>query len=397
MKQKRVLMIAQSFYEFDPRILRQASVLVKNNYCVDIICLNHNNSPKIEKIGGVNVYRVMNKFEQDQVILYIINSFIFLLKAFLKSLTFFPKKRPDVVQIHNMPDYLVFSAMFYKILGTPVILDIHDLTVELFKEKWGEKKFKRLKPLLTLSERLSVKFANKVITVSDQCGEKLIDRGLPKDKLTIVMNVPDLENFEYDKDRKFEKLVNGLHLVYHGTIAERYGIHNIIKVLPLLIDKLPKMVFHLIGNIESEYGIYIKKLVSDLSLENNVHFEKPILNNKISEKLKSIDIGIAIADETEYSNFGIPTKVFEYTSVGLPVIVTDLKAIRSIYRESSIVLVDPGNSKYIADEIVRMAFNPEFRRTLSMHANEDLEKISYSIMSSRYLNLIKSISQNKPK
>ncbi len=36
---KKVLMIAQSFYDLDPRILKQTKVLINNGIMVDIICL----------------------------------------------------------------------------------------------------------------------------------------------------------------------------------------------------------------------------------------------------------------------------------------------------------------------------------------------------------------------
>ncbi|MFZ2322562.1 MAG: glycosyltransferase family 4 protein [Ignavibacteriaceae bacterium] len=389
MKQKRVLMIAQSFYEFDARILRQTSVLVANNYNVDIICLNNKNSPKTENIGGVNVYRIMKKFQQDKVGLYIINSLIFLFKALLKSVTLYPKKRPDVVQIHNMPDYLVFSAVFYKVLGIPVILDIHDLTVELFKEKWGEKKFKMLKPILTLSERLSVKFANKVITVSDQCGERLIERGLPKEKLTIVMNVADSDYFKYYQQRKFKKIEEGLRLIYLGTIAERYALHKSIHALKEVTNKIPHTTFKIFGNINTEYGNSLKKLVDELKLTENVIFCTSVPYKDVSSHLNSADMGIIMSQNAQYAQFGLPTKSFEYASVGLPFIIYDLKTFRTVFREESVCYVDHNDINQISQAIINLCFDPERRQKMSINAQLDVNKVSSDIMKQRYFNLIR--------
>jgi glycosyltransferase involved in cell wall biosynthesis len=363
-----IVMIAQSLYDFDARILRQSEALANNDNRVDIICLGNEQYPKSEKTGNITVYRVMNKFSQENIFYYILYSLIFQLKSSIKALGLLIKEKPDVIQVHNMPDYLVFAAIFHKIKRVPVVLDIHDLTVELFKEKWGKKKFKFFKPLLIAIEKLSTKFADRVITVSEQCGRKLMERGLPGSKLTIVMNVADSKSFTYYSEREFKKIERNLKLFYHGTIAERYGLDNTIIALPGVIEKIPGTVFYIFGKFDVEYRNFLEKLIQELKISENVCFKAPVPYESVSEEFKLADIGVITETILEYSNLGIPTKAFEYAAAGLPFIINDLQVNRSVFRDESVVFVHHNNTKQISDEIINLCLNPERRKKMSENA-----------------------------
>ncbi|MDH3267272.1 MAG: glycosyltransferase family 4 protein [Ignavibacteria bacterium] len=390
----RVLMITQSFYDFDGRILRQTAALTKNNIDVEVICLNLGNFPKYNKVENVNVYRIMKKFPQDKFFHYIFFSVAFLIKSFVITFKLLFKNKPDIVQVHNMPDYLVFAAIFHKFAGVPVVLDMHDLTVELFKEKWGERKFKYLRPVLVAVEKMCVKFSDKVITVSDQCGEKLMERGLPEDKLTIVMNVADSQSFPYYKNRNFNKIESGLKLFYHGTFAERYGLHNTLYALPDVVKRIPSTVFYIVGKFENEYGNYLKKLAIELNIADNVSFNHPIPYEKVGEELKFVDIGIITETVFEYTNLGIPTKAFEYAATGLPFAINDIEINRSVFRNESVAFIHHNNKKQIASELINLCLNPERRKKMSLNAYADVMKVSDEVMRERYLDLMKSLSTN---
>lgn len=391
----QVLMIAQSNYDYDARILRQTAALVRNNIQVDIICLGIGDYLKFEKLENVNVHRIMKRFPQERAVHYIFFSLIFLFKSMIKALNLMKKGKPDVIQIHNMPDYLVFSALFHKLKGIPVVLDIHDLSVELFREKWGDKKFRLIKPLLVGIEKLSVGFADKVITVSDQCGERLQQRGLSQNKLTIVMNVADTEFFKFNDSRSFEVISNNLKIMYHGTIAYRYGLHNTISALPKVVEKIPGTVFTIIGNKNSEYGQYLEKLAEKLKVTDNVSFNPSVPYEEVHKYINIADIAVITEMVGPYSNFGIPTKAFEYAASGLPFLINDLEVNRSVFRDNSVSFVKHDDLEQIAMEIIDLALNPDRRREMSKNAFQDLQKVSISVMQERYRNLIFSFNHKQ--
>ena len=43
------------------------------------------------------------------------------------------RRRYAVAQVHSLPDFLVFATMPLRIVGVPVILDLHEAMPELFR------------------------------------------------------------------------------------------------------------------------------------------------------------------------------------------------------------------------------------------------------------------------
>ena len=82
------------------------------------------------------------------------------------SFLFF-RKRYDIIQVHTMPDFLVFAALVPKLFGAKVILDVHDLMPELYMCKFraGPRHF--IIRLITWVERRSIGFAHQAIAVHD--------------------------------------------------------------------------------------------------------------------------------------------------------------------------------------------------------------------------------------
>src|SRR5579864_1559875 len=55
---QRVAMVTFSAYPFDPRPRRTIDALVGEGASVDLICLQSENAPSRERVGGVNILRV---------------------------------------------------------------------------------------------------------------------------------------------------------------------------------------------------------------------------------------------------------------------------------------------------------------------------------------------------
>ena len=123
----------------------------------------------------------------------------FFVLAAWRLLTLHLRRRYGVVQVHNLPDFLVFVALIPKLMGARVILDIHDLMPEFFASKTESDMQSSLVRLLILQEQLSCRFAHQVITVTSEWRETLIRRGVPAVKVAVVMNVADGDSLGWAK------------------------------------------------------------------------------------------------------------------------------------------------------------------------------------------------------
>jgi glycosyltransferase involved in cell wall biosynthesis len=390
-------MIAQSNYISDPRIMRQAHALEYENYNVDILGLGWPENPKVIKRGNITSYKLMNYFSQESIISYLFYSIIFFFKAQFKLLTLSLSKRYSLIQVHNMPDYLVFATIFHKIFGTPVLLDMHDLTVELFKEKWSSATFSFLSPILLIVEKLSCKFADHILTVTDPCIEILISRGIPASKISLILNTADETYFYYDNYRKFEIIQKDLNLFYHGTIAERFGIHEVIKALPKIKDSIPGTRFIVFGKYDMNYKTYLIKLIEELGLIENVDLNGMIKYEDINGIMHDKHIGVVPYLKTSYMDIALSTKSFEYAANGVPMVASSLKAMRSVYGNDSIAFYDAGNISELAELIIALCGNPDRRKQLSENAFNDLQKINWSSVKKKYIKIIENLIFNKYK
>src|SRR5215510_12302316 len=134
----RVGMLVVSEYESDGRVRRQAEALVERGDEVTVVALHAEGRPEVEMIDGVRVVHLpTQKYRGDSSLNYLRLYGGFAARAAAR-LARWPR-RFDVIQAHSMPEALVFSATVQRALRVPVVLDVHDLTSELFSSKFADR------------------------------------------------------------------------------------------------------------------------------------------------------------------------------------------------------------------------------------------------------------------
>ena len=385
---KRVCMIAMASYPGDPRIRRQAEALDEAGYEVDILCRYSGKQPPKERIGNVTAYRIMHAPSRENKIFYFLQSIVFLAVAFFRLLILSITKRYKVIQAHNLPDYLIFTGVFHKIFGVKLILDIHDPSVDLFEEKWPGKRNRLLKYFINKAEKYSCKISDHLITVTNTCKEKLIERGNSPEKITVIFNSANESVFKYDYTRNFQKIEKDIKLFYHGTIAERFGLHIAVKAMQLVLEEIPGSRLDVYGKIDSSYGVYLEELIVKCNLENHVYLKGHVQRELIPEVLRNSDIGIVPHLNSDYANLALPTKAFEYISSGLPLISIYLSDLAKTFGEKSITFYQGNSAQDLAEKVISLAKDPDTRMLKVKNAYEELRKISGTVMTERYVKLI---------
>ena len=385
---KRICMIAMASYPGDPRIRRQAEALDEEGYEVDVLFRYSGKQPSKEKLGNVTAYRIMNAPIRENKIIYFLQSVLFLTVAFFRLLPLSIKRKYKVIQAHNLPDYLIFAGIFHKIFGVKLILDIHDPSVDLFEEKWPGNKNNIFKYLIKISERYSCKLADQIITVTSMCKEKLVERGNPSNKITLILNSANETIFTFNKLRNFAKINEGVNILYYGTIAERLGLHNAVKAMEYLLKDIPDSSLNIYGKYEISYRKKLENMIKELNLENNVILHGVISREQIPDIINKHDIGIVPHPSTKYSNISLPTKAFEYVNSGLPVVATRLENLFNTLNDNCITYVEDGNPKEFSEAITYLCLNPEVRKSRADLAYQSIKEISGQVMNKRYVDLI---------
>ena len=394
-KVKRICMITMSSYPEDTRILRQVIALESAGYEVDILCRTYQNQSKVEKFNSTTAYRIMNAPPREGAMAYVLQSLIFMLIVLFRLQVLAIKRKYILIQTHNLPDYLVFASAIQKLFGIKLILDIHDPSVELYKTKWPGKKSSSIIKLVGLIERLSCHFADHLITVTNECKKRLVSRGNRDDKIAIIMNTADEGTFKFSNERKFLRISEKVKILYHGTVAERFGLYNAIGAMTHIIAEFPGSVFSIYGRYEDSYRKKIEELIKKLKLENNVFLHGKVSIDKVPDLIKSHDVGIVPYLSTDFMNLALPTKAFEYVAVGMPVVSTRLSEMSQIFDEQCVTYFDQSDPEKIAEAIKYVCLNPEIIEQKVITAYDKLSLISGQEMMKKYLTLIEQLTLDK--
>jgi glycosyltransferase involved in cell wall biosynthesis len=383
----RVCMVAYSFYEGDNRVRRYAETLARRGDRVDVVSLRQNGQPARGIVNGVRVFRIQRRVVNEKTKFSYLGR---LLLFFMRSMAFLTveqmKERYDLVHIHSVPDFEVFAALVPKLTGSKIILDIHDLVPEFYQSKFNSSDRSLTFRLLTRIERMSAWFSDHVIAANHIWEKRLQERSVKESKCTTILNFPDTEIFQ---TRGRTRTDNKFIILYPGTLNYHQGIDIAIRALGLIKDQAPEAEFHIYGAGEQLEPLRV--LAKELGLENRVLLKgtKPL--HDIASVIENADLGVVPKRKDSFGNEAFSTKILEFMSLGVPVIVPDT-AIDSYYFSDSVVKFFRANDeKSLADAILLMIKNPELRQKFIRDASEFVLKYSWDVNKSTYLNLVDSL------
>lgn len=355
---KNVLMVVHSRLPADVRVRREAEALVSENYNVDIICLNQTDRPKKETINGVNIYRVNMLRERPSKYKYALRYINFFLRAFFIANKLSLKNKYSFVHVHNMPDFLVFVPMIQKLCSAKIILDLHDPTPEVFMAKYYDGHDSLGIKFLKFQEKISIKFADKIITTNISFLETFVSRGCPEEKITIVMNSPQntvfkIGTIDSDNSIRSDKFI----IMYHGTLIERHGLDTALEAIGILRHTIPNLEFWVFG--EGDYTKTFLNKVKDLDLQDIVKYSGLVSLEQISATIPKISVGIIPNKISPFTNINFPTRIFEYLFYNKPTIVPRTRGIKDYFDENSIFFFESGNAKSLCEMILNIYSYPK--------------------------------------
>jgi glycosyltransferase involved in cell wall biosynthesis len=237
-------------------------------------------------------------------------------------------------------------------------------------------------------ERLSCGLANQLITTSAGFENRLLARGIPPKKITLILNTADERIFKDNSPYKFKKIERGARLLYHGTVAPRFGLTTAIAALARLQNSIPETTLHIFGKYDPGYRRDLEAQVERLGLSERVFFGAYLSLEEIKQIISQSDIGIVPYQSDAFMDLALSTKTFEYVAMRLPVVASRLPSLTGIFKEDSIHYVDPGNASDLAEKIAELCFHPEVREQYVIRAAAAYQPIVWPIMAERYLNLI---------
>jgi len=388
-RQRRLLMVVDAGWP-DTRVEREAHAAQRAGYRVDVICAGEPGQASHEVIDGLRIRRLPLRRRRGMGLSAQLWEYAaFTLLATAHVLVRESAGHYDVVHVHNVPDFLVAVALPARLRGAKVILDLHDLMPEFFESRFGGARARRWGRLLRLQERLATRLADEVITVTELWRDRLIRRGLPADKVHVVMNLPDDDVFR-PLPRPARQPGEALRLLYHGTVSHRYGLDVLLDAVDRARREVP---LSLTVHGQGEYLAELRDQARRLQLGPVVTFSDRMLpTQELVPLLQDADVGVVPNRNDLFTNEILPTKLLEYAATGLPAIVSRTDAVERYFDGTMVRYVRPGDVQDLADAIAEMYADPGARRSLAANALTFAKQHSWPVMAERYVTLL-----NEPK
>jgi len=384
----RVCMVAYTFYEEDNRVRRYAEALAKRGDQVDAVALRKGGQPKEEILNGVHIYRIQSRVVNEKskftylgrILSFLIRSMLFLTRKQLSG------QRYDLVHVHSVPDFEVFSAIVPKLMGSKIILDIHDLLPEFYTSKFKTPKDSFTFSALVATERMSAAFSDHVIAANHVWEKRIEDRSVGQGKCTTVLNFPDTDIFrKRGRQRDDGKFV----IIYPGTLNYHQGLDIAIRAFAMIEAQAPEAEFHIYG--EGDQADMLKSLIDELGLQGKVFLNSRLPLDDIAGVIESADLGVVPKRKDGFGNEAFSTKILEFMTLGVPVIVPDTLIDQYYFNDSVACFFRANDEKSLADALLRLIKNRDLRQKLVANASEFVRKYNWDSNKHTYFELVDSL------
>jgi glycosyltransferase involved in cell wall biosynthesis len=193
-------------------------------------------------------------------------------------------------------------------LRIPTIVKIDDA---VYEKSSGLKSIQR-----KIEKILSTKILKKSskILVANNDTKKIVNEfyKISAEQISIMPNGINTKLFHTNINKKSKVIL------FSGVMYHHRGVDVLLKAAPIVIKKIPKARFVLLG--DGPELNKLKEIVKKSKIEDSVEFKGWIEREKIIEYLAEASIGIGPLRSTYVTKNALPIKVLEYMASSLPIL-----------------------------------------------------------------------------
>jgi glycosyltransferase involved in cell wall biosynthesis len=392
---RRLLMVVHGPYpRSETRVEREARAARAHGWDVDVLAMREPDE-QAEETGadGVRVFRLPLTRVRSSSPLHVAREYLgFTLLATLKTAKLHRRNHYTVVQIHNPPDFLVAAGVYPRLRGAKIVFDVHDFAPELFELRFaGRRGARTALAILGAVERLALRFADAVVTVHEPYRRGVIARGVPPAKITVALNSPD-EQLLPPPGRTDGGA--GFRVVYHGTITPHYGLETLVEAIALVRDDIPELVVEVYGGGDALDDV--KARADELGVRALFRFSDGFLASRdVLQRVQGANVGVVANLPVERNKAALPTKLFEYTAMEIPVVSSDLEAVQEYFSGDEVRFFTAGDSTALAEAIRSVAADPGSAAQQAARARARYEEYRWSLSAERYAAMLESLATSE--
>jgi glycosyltransferase involved in cell wall biosynthesis len=216
--------------------------------------------------------------------------------------------------------------------------------------------------LITLLEAASVALADVVWVVVDENRERLLRYN---SRMHVVNNYPagviDLQG-RHPAHRPYSERGDAVRIISFGLMDNIRGLDLAVDALAVAVESLPNLELAFYG--DGPFRPVVEERVAALGLQSKVKFFGWTDAAHRSDALLSGDIGIILHRVCDLTNHTLPNKLFDYMSVGLPILATKMVPVCRIMEREKCGLAADETPAAVAQLLRTLVLDAELRRAL---------------------------------
>jgi len=376
----KIGMILDKPFPPDARVENEAKQLIKNGHEIHLFCLDFDAKQKKEIINGIYVHRYpfsKTLFMKTFPLAYTIPIYHLLLKKQLKK--FIAELHLDAIHIHDM---VAAKVIFDMKINVPKVLDLHENRPAIM-EHYTHVNSGLGKYLIDLKKWKKIEFqlikkADKVVVVTQQAKNYYLQNiaGIKGEKIICAPNTIDANiflNYKID-DQIIERFKDNFTILYLGAVNIRRGLDTTIKAIAKLKSRIPQIKFVIVGGRSRDMAT-LKNLVQEYQVTNYVSFEGWQDLTLFASYIEASDICISPIKRNLHHDTTFANKLFQYMSIGKPVIVSDCPPQKKVVDNENCGLTFRGDDvEDLADKIMQLYNHTEIRKEMGQKGKKAVLK-----------------------
>ncbi len=352
----RVGILWHVVYPWDIRMEKIIKVLTDDGHEVHLVCKGKEKLPEFEDCGALKIYRIGGRPVLGSRALGRLVGLPVPINPYwyVKARRAFRNAGIECLIVRDLPIALL-AGVLGKRLGIPVFFDMAEnypaalvaynkniYKPFLFGNGWLPKQY----------EKWSLRYMKHVFVVAEEQIERLVRVGVDRNRMSVVMNTPDVEYY-LDRARESGQPANAGEtvLLYIGKVDAHRGIEVAVRAMPSIVARCPDAKLVLVGDGTEKRRL--ERLAAELGVVDRVTFVGWVSFDKVPGLIAGSTVCLIPHARSEHTETTIPNKIFDYMTFAKPVVVSDCAPLRRIVGETNCGKVfRSGDVRDLADKIV---------------------------------------------
>ena len=242
--------------------------------------------------------------------------------------------------------------------------------------------------LLKFMEKLSIGFADHVLTVNQACKDIFSARSCAPEKIQVLMNVPDERVFSYQSYRDYPERdpARPFIVMSHGSIVERNGLDIAVEALRLLRASVPDAELWVYGASTP----FLQGAGSGRAQRGRQR--RPLFWRQDPEGNRGGDPGLRCGGDSQpqqrLHGDQHPHADFEYLALGKPVVSPKSKGITDYFGPEEMVYFELGDAASLARQLESVSRNPAWARAVTGRGQQVYQGQAWSAAREKFLDCV---------